>query len=178
MRFSKNSFLLILLIIISATGVVLLATQNRQLSALLEHEKNPAIGDQAFLFEAEDLAGNRIDIRSGYSILVFFTTKCETCILAMPLWQAFYEKLDTTKFRLVGISADPEAKVKAFAEEHDLTFSILFDSEHDIHWKYHIKHFPLTVIVQPDGTIAWYQQPELTAKQALAETEAFVQNSA
>ncbi|MFQ5633330.1 MAG: peroxiredoxin family protein [bacterium] len=176
MKLIKNSFFLILLIIISATGVVLLATQNHQLSALLEYEKNPAIGDPAFLFQAKDISSNIVDIRSAYAILVFFTTKCETCIKAMPLWQQFYSELDTTKFLFVGISANPELKVRAFAEEHGLTFPIVVDEKYDILWAYHVKHFPLTIIVQPDGRMAYYQEPQMTAKQVLAETEDFIRN--
>lgn len=91
-----------------------------------------AVGDQAPSFTLLDQDGQEVDLAAlrGRKVLVYFYPKADTpgCTTqACGLRDIAGEVGDTA---IVGISPDPPAKLKRFADKYTLGFTLLSDAEH------------------------------------------------
>ncbi len=149
---------LIALILVSLIIVVQLAKQNRYISELVEHEKDLAVGDKAYMFSATDLTGQQIDTKAANVVLIFFSTNCESCVKTIGSWKKLYEDYSTKGIKVIGISADPLERTEQFVKKYGLPFSILSDAERTIAWKYRVRYVPLIVLVNHEGKILFYRK--------------------
>lgn len=162
---------IVTLLIIFLVGIVILAVQNQNISALLKHERTPEIGEKAFLFQATDLTGQKVDIHGVNVLLIFFNTTCKRSLESVRGWQEFYENYSSQRIKVVGISSEPAERMKQFITEQQLTFPIVADPEHKILWKYRVRYVPLLVLVDRKGTILYYQRYGERMTDVLSEVE-------
>ena len=130
----------------------------------------PAIGEAAPTFSLPSSTGETIDLAKlrGKTIVLYFYPKADTpgCTKEACGFRdaiASYRKLDVPVF---GISPDPVADVKAFAEKFRLNFPLLADADHSVAERYGVwgeksmygkKYMGVmrtTFVIGPDGKIA------------------------
>ena len=95
-----------------------------------------AEGNQAPDFTLPDQRGNPVtlsDLR-GQTVVVYFypradTPGCTTQACGIRDHTAAYDEIDA---RVVGVSPDPVAAVRKFADKYDLGFTLLADEDHTV----------------------------------------------
>jgi thioredoxin-dependent peroxiredoxin len=93
-------------------------------------------GDRAPDFELPDQEGDLVKLTSfhGRPVVVYFypkadTSGCTTQACGVRDHRLDYERTDAA---VIGISPDPVAKIKAFADRHALEFPLLADEDHAV----------------------------------------------
>jgi thioredoxin-dependent peroxiredoxin len=93
-------------------------------------------GDQAPDFELPDQQGRAVRLADfhGQRVVLYFYPNAETsgCTLqacGIRDHRGEYAKEGVT---VLGVSPDPVARLKKFAENHDLNFTLLSDEEHEV----------------------------------------------
>ena len=107
-------------------------------------------------FAARTLTGETVrlsDFRGKPVVLNFFAGWCSPCKKEAPYLQDAYEKKQGDTVFLGVTFQDTEASARYFAEQHGLTFPVLLDETEEIGKTYHVRSFPVTVFIRPDGVI-------------------------
>jgi thioredoxin-dependent peroxiredoxin len=93
-------------------------------------------GDQAPDFTLPDQGGNPVtlsDLRGQTLVLYFYpradTPGCTTQACGIRDHASDYDEIDA---RVIGISPDPVAAVRKFADKYDLGFTLLADEDHAV----------------------------------------------
>ena len=156
--FSRQSLLAIMFFLLSAL-VVLLAV----VLVLRGQRGDPGrtnIGPDKGLFapdfSAHTLSGETIrlsELRGKPVVLNFFAGWCSPCKKEAPHLQAAYETRGAEVAFLGVTFQDTAATARHFADEYGLTFPILLDESEEIGRSYHVRSFPVTVFISPDGVI-------------------------
>lgn len=79
-----------------------------------------------------DHRGKVVSLRGGPPTLLYFYPKDGTpgCTKEACAFRDAWQKYQSAKLRVVGVSIDNEARHRAFAEEYGLPFSLIADPEH------------------------------------------------
>ncbi len=89
-------------------------------------------------------------------VVNFWATWCAPCIEEMPILERIHQQYAAKGVEVVGISADSADKVKIFASQHSITYSLLVDPEGAIDFSRRLGNrpglLPYTVVFAPDGT--------------------------
>ncbi|NMM48109.1 thioredoxin-dependent thiol peroxidase [Marinigracilibium pacificum] len=98
------------------------------------------IGDIAPDFEVNDQDGNKIKLSDykGKKVVLYFYPKDATpgCTAQACNLRDNYEALQKAGYEILGISSDDEAKHRKFIEKQNLPFTLLADTEKEVHEKY------------------------------------------
>ena len=93
-------------------------------------------GDQAPDFTLPDQGGNPVtlsDLRGQTVVLYFYpradTPGCTAQACGVRDHTADYDEIDA---RVIGVSPDPAAAVRKFADKYDLGFTLLADEDHSV----------------------------------------------
>jgi peroxiredoxin Q/BCP len=93
-------------------------------------------GDTAPLFELLDQQGNLIKLADlkGRKVLLYFYPKASTpgCTKQACNVRDAYSELQSNDVVSIGISPDPVAKQKKFADKYELPFPLLADEDHAV----------------------------------------------
>ena len=130
----------------------------------------PSVGSDAPTFKLPSSTGETIDLAKlrGKTVVLYFYPKADTpgCTKEACGFRdaiASYKKLDVPVF---GVSPDPVADVKRFADKFQLNFPLLADADHAVAEKYGVwqeksmygkKYMGVartTFVIGPDGKIA------------------------
>lgn len=125
------------------------------------------VGSRAPDFVATDLEGNRValaDLRGQVVFLNIWATWCPPCVEEMPSMQRLYEQLGPEGLRIVGVSIDaalgstdsagrPGGNIRAFVQEHGLTFDIWHDPAGEIQRIYRTTGVPESFVIDRNGFI-------------------------
>jgi cytochrome c biogenesis protein CcmG/thiol:disulfide interchange protein DsbE len=120
------------------------------------------IKSKAYDFTAEDLDGNKIELKtvltSGPVLISFWATSCKPCIQELSQVQKFYAEYKKKGVEVIAIDVDGprsisavKPKVKGLKWE----FPVLLDTNKDIYRKYQVLGIPHTVIVDQSGEIRY-----------------------
>lgn len=119
-------------------------------------EEIPKAGDTAPDFTLKTLNGEIRefkDYRGQYVIANFWGSFCEPCVEEMPLIQKYYDAYKDKGLVVLGINLnEPEATVRGFVRNHDITFPILLDKD-QVRRRYGVYSYPTTFFIRPDGKI-------------------------
>jgi len=122
----------------------------------------------AGLRKAPPLVGKTLDGRTltleqlrGRPVLVtFWATTCPSCIEEMPHLIDLYKDLNPKGLEIIGVAMvyDPPAQVRAMAEQRQIPYPIVLDSEERIAQEFdNVRVTPTTVLISPEGRIVHYR---------------------
>ena len=117
------------------------------------------VGYSAPDFELEDLAGESVllsDYRGKVVVLNFWATWCGPCRLELPILEGLPSKYDAEDLVVLAINqGETLPEVSAFAEEHELPFTVLLDPQLSVGMAYKARSIPTTYVVDVDGVIQY-----------------------
>jgi cytochrome c biogenesis protein CcmG, thiol:disulfide interchange protein DsbE len=125
------------------------------------------VGTRAPNFSAWDLEGNPVelaDLRGEVVLLNLWATWCPPCREEMPSMQRLYDALGPQGLRIVAVSVDapsgfrgrggqPGGDVRAFTEEHELTFDVWHDPSAEVQRTYRATGLPESFVIDRGGVI-------------------------
>lgn len=97
-------------------------------------------GDTAPDFEVNDQNGNPVKLSDfkGQKVVLFFYPKDNTpgCTAEACNLRDNYDKFQKAGYKILGISTDSEKSHQKFIEKQELPFTLLADTEKQVHEKY------------------------------------------
>ena len=129
------------------------------------------VGATAPEYAARTLDGDTVslaELRGQAVLLNVWATWCPPCRKEMPDLQALHEELGPRGLNVVGVSIDAAGAdeiVREFLDEYGITYTILRDSDERVSSAFPAQGVPITVLIDPKGTIVWRHLGPLTADQ-------------
>ena len=121
-----------------------------------------AITAQAGEFPDISIAEVKAAVESKKATIIdFFFVGCGPCRAQAPQLQQLYSRLREQGLQVVAIDLGDSAEaVKGFAEKFSLAHPVLVggqstDDEANVFKRYHVKAFPTTYLIDPNGKIVW-----------------------
>jgi cytochrome c biogenesis protein CcmG, thiol:disulfide interchange protein DsbE len=125
------------------------------------------VGSVAPDYVAYTLEGDSVPLasfRGDVVLLNIWATWCLPCVREMPALQRLHEQLAPQGLRIVAVSVDAppglgnpagafSGDIRAFADQFDLTFTILHDPSGRIQNSYQVNGLPTTFIIDREGRI-------------------------
>lgn len=98
------------------------------------------VGDKAPDFKVKDQSGNEVSLSDfkGKKVVLYFYPKDDTpgCTAEACNLRDNYAALRDKGYEILGVSSDDEKSHQKFIEKYDLPFTLLADTEKEIHEKY------------------------------------------
>ena len=119
----------------------------------------PQTGFLAPEFTLTSLQGETISLADlrGQAVLVnIWASWCGPCRSEMPAMQTIYQEYTSQGFTILAVNAtnqDSQAEAANFANEYNLTFPILMDTDGRVGELYQVSALPSSFFIRPDGTI-------------------------
>jgi len=163
-KISKLGLLTIFLLVWSTAEAVQSSTEVKDGQALSKQMSGIRMEDMrerkliASDFNLRDLSGKEVklsDFRGKVVLLNFFATWCGSCVWEMPEMEKLYRAYKDRGFTVLAVSLDfagPE-KVKKFAEQRNLTFPIVMDTDKAVAKEYGLVGPPLSYLIDKKGRI-------------------------
>ncbi|MEO7776980.1 MAG: TlpA disulfide reductase family protein [Fibrobacteria bacterium] len=113
--------------------------------------KVPTLSLKNFSGETFTLAGEDKDV----TLLVFWATWCQPCLMEVPTLVKFHEKFRDRNFRVVSVNVDdPEGqKVKAIVRNYGINYPVLIGNEDVMKQFGGIVALPTSFLIGRDGRI-------------------------
>jgi cytochrome c biogenesis protein CcmG, thiol:disulfide interchange protein DsbE len=121
------------------------------------HAQAATQGAPAPAFNLPSTSGNlKLDDLKGRWVYVdFWASWCGPCRQSFP-WMNEMQTKFGDKLRIVGINLDAKrADADKFLAQTPAKFMLAFDDKGDTPKAYKIKGMPSSVLIAPDGTVAW-----------------------
>ncbi len=140
-------------------------------------ESSPTLGRDASTFKIPLLGGGDFDLqaeRGKVVVLDFWATWCAPCIKSLPGLIEATGAFPSDRVKLIGVNQGEAADaVKRFIETRGWQLAVAMDSDQKVAQQYGVTGIPHTVIVGPDGKVAWVKtgfSPDGAAEAAKAIT--------
>jgi len=118
----------------------------------------PSVGLFAPDFALEDISGNTVNMSdyNGKAIfLLFWATWCPHCAHEVSSVQSVYGKYKDKGLVILAIDVgESAAKARSYRGAHNLTFTMLNDSNQTVAAEYHVTGFPTHFFVASNGQIS------------------------
>lgn len=132
------------------------------------------IGDTAPEFQLTDQNENIVSLeqfKDKKNVVLFFYPKDFTmiCTAEVCAFRDSYEKFKNADTEVIGISSDDILSHKKFSDEHNVSFSILSDTDNSVRKKYNaitmgIIPDRITFVIDKNGIIKYIFSSQLTAE--------------
>lgn len=106
-------------------------------------------------FELKDLQGNSWSLkalRGKVVVLNFWFTTCSPCIQEMPELNGLVKAYDNKNVVFLGLTFNDAARVNRFLQDHSFSYTLLPGSG-EVDKKYHIVSWPISIVIDKEGTI-------------------------
>ncbi len=119
----------------------------------------PQVGFLAPDFELRTFSGENVrlsDLRGQAVLVNLWATWCPPCRAEMPAIEKVYNEYKDQGFVVLAVNMtyqDTFSNVAPFAEEHGLTFPILFDETGETARAYQLRSLPSSYFIDRDGII-------------------------
>jgi peroxiredoxin len=124
-------------------------------------ESSPLLGKDAAAFTLPLFDGGEFDLsaeKGHVVVLDFWASWSEPCVESLPGLIETVAKFPSDRVKLIGINKGESAEqIKQFLSARGLKFPIAADSDQSVCQKYGADTIPHTLIVGPDGKVAWEQ---------------------
>lgn len=151
---NRNLQIIIAIAAIIVVSVILIAGQSKQQEGVQKAIMGKSVGN----FSMIDLEGQTIqlsDYQGKYVLINAWATWCPPCRAEMPDLNNFYQKHHEKGFEILAINAGETRDVAAqFAENLDLGFKIVLDTDGKILNGLGITGFPTSILIDPEGKVA------------------------
>jgi peroxiredoxin len=122
-------------------------------------EASSLLGKPAKTFKLPLLGGGEFDLekeKGNIVILDFWASWCAPCVKALPELIEAMSQFPPERVKLVAINqGEPAEQVKKFIEGRGWQLAVATDPAQAVAPQYGVEAFPHTVIVGPDGNVAW-----------------------
>jgi peroxiredoxin len=117
-------------------------------------------GDLAPDFVLTDFSGMRqalSALQGKVVILNFLASWCGPCAEEMPALERLYQHYKDRGLMVVAIGADDDERaLRDFQTRLKFTFPLVFDSDRKVTTRYHVRGFPETFVLNPEGKIVLF----------------------
>jgi cytochrome c biogenesis protein CcmG, thiol:disulfide interchange protein DsbE len=89
-------------------------------------------------------------------MLNIWATWCFPCRREMPSFEALHREYGEDGFRVVAVSIDKhgaEREIRDFLEEYGITFTVLYDPDHEIVRRFNTIGVPETFLIDRNGVV-------------------------
>ncbi len=122
-------------------------------------QSSPLLGKDAKDFKLTLLNGTSFEPskeKGKIVVLDFWATWCGPCVKSLPELIEAMSEFDSSKVKLIGVNqAEPGPVVQKFLGQHGWKLTVALDAEQSVGRQFGVEGIPHTVIVGPDGKIAW-----------------------
>jgi thiol-disulfide isomerase/thioredoxin len=122
-------------------------------------ESSPTLGKDAAAFTLPLLGGgefNLAEAKGKVVVLDFWATWCGPCIKAVPALIETLSALPADRVVFLGVNqSEPAEQVQRFLEARGWKLTVALDAGQKVARQYGVEGIPHTVIVGPDGKVAW-----------------------
>ncbi len=122
-------------------------------------QSSPLLGKDAKDFKLALLDGTSFELskeKGKIVVLDFWATWCGPCVKSLPELIEAMGEFDSSKVKFVGVNqAEPGPVVQKFLGQRGWKFTVALDAEQSVGRQFGVEGIPHTVIVGPDGKIAW-----------------------
>ena len=123
---------------------------------------NAGAADKAPDFKLKDLKGKTVHLADVYKkgpvLITFWSTWCKNCPEEMKHFQRYYDKYKDQGLTVLAVAIDDSktvAKVKPWVVGRRFTYPVLYDTNHDVKLRYHVRPVPHSFIVDTQGKIVY-----------------------
>lgn len=134
----------LLAVVLAAAGYIVLAPK---------HQPAPA-------FALQNLQGQTVSesaLRGKVTLINFWFPSCPGCVTEMPKLIQMAKDYQGKNFQIIAISipvpSDPLPVVKAYAEQHQLPFTVLYDAQGHTQQAYQVIATPTSFLVNSQGQV-------------------------
>jgi peroxiredoxin len=125
------------------------------------NENSPLLGKAAATFKLPLLEGGDFDLDAAKGqvvVLDFWASWCGPCVKSLPGLIDALSSFPADRVKLIGVNqGESPAQVKHFLETRGFKLTVAMDADQSVGQKYGVDAIPHTVIVGPDGKVAWVQ---------------------
>jgi peroxiredoxin len=122
---------------------------------------SPLLGKDAPTFDLPLLDGGDFDLsaeKGHIVVLDFWATWCGPCVHSLPGIVGLVAAFPADRVKLIGINqGEAPEQVKRFLAAHGLKLDVALDTDQSVGRKFGVDAIPRTLIVGPDGKVAWDQ---------------------
>jgi len=123
------------------------------------------------------LSGEKITLKQlrGHPVLLnFWASDCPACLKEMPLLARIHHSYTPAGLKIYAVAMpyDPPNRTLGFLKSHPLPYPVVLDPFGRISQPFRVTAIPTSVVIAPDGTIAWRHTgiPDLQRIQSIIET--------
>jgi thiol-disulfide isomerase/thioredoxin len=122
-------------------------------------ESSPILGKEGQSFKLPLLEGGEFELakqKGQVVVLDFWATWCGPCIKSLPGLIEAMSSFPADQVKLIGVNqGEPAEQVKRFLDTRGWKLTVAMDAGQTVGRQYGVEGIPHTVIVGPDGKIAW-----------------------
>ncbi len=108
------------------------------------------------------------DLKGKAVLLNFWQVRCPPCVHEMPFLQAVHDEWSDRGLVVLAINVgESSSTVQSFMESHELSLTVLLDTEQTVSRLYGIRAFPTTFLTDKEGTIAGYKVGAFQSKEEI-----------
>jgi thiol-disulfide isomerase/thioredoxin len=124
-------------------------------------ESSPALGKEARPFKLPLLAGGEFELaheKGKVVVLDFWASWCGPCIKSLPGLIDAMAAFPADRVKFIGVNqGEPPDQVKSFLDTRGWKLNVALDSSQTVGRQYEVEGIPHTVVIAPDGKIAFVQ---------------------